>query len=174
MLRSWLIWLAEQTDWISSRWIAVNWAAASLQRDWPECLRSTGLAMVRLYYIYIILEARAVQSKCESDVGRLLPFCQISFSRWCSFCVAFLTALQWGAIPDLAQGLTIQSPPTRLSSGSRYQQDEFTEDHHFPAHSHSQPPLEAAVCAERLEHIHVYEQLSPIRDFLWSFMLAAQ
>lgn len=70
-------------------------------QDWP---------WRRLYYIYVVLEARAVQNKRGSDVGRLLPFCQISYSRWCSFCVAFLTALQWGMIPHLAQGLTIQSP----------------------------------------------------------------
>lgn len=122
-------------------------------------------------YIYIALEARAVQNKCGSDVGRLLPFCPISFSRRCSFYVDFVTALQWGMIPDLAQGLTIQSPPTQVSSGSGYQQDEFIQDHHFMAHSHSQPPLEAEVCAVRLEHIHVYEQESHkgLMHFLWSF-----
>lgn len=49
-----------------------------------------------LYYIYIVLEARAIQHKCGSDVGRLLPFCQISYSRWYSFCVTFETALDAG------------------------------------------------------------------------------
>lgn len=69
----------------------------------------------RLYYTYIVLKARAVQNKHRSDVGRLLPFGQITYSRY-SFCVTFVTALGWGMIPDPAQGLPIQSSPTRLST----------------------------------------------------------
>lgn len=89
---------------------------------------------------------------------------------------AFVLLLWWGMIRDLPQGLTIQIPPTRLSSGNQDQQDEFIQDHHFATHSHSQLPLEAAVCAVRLEHIHVYEHESHkgLMHFLWSFMLAVQ
>lgn len=127
----------------------------------------------RLYYIHIVLEARAVQNKCGSDVGRLLPFCQISYSRWYSFRVTFVTALGWGMIPDLAQGLPMQKSPTQPPSGNRDQQDEFVQDHRFTTRSHSQPPSEEAV---KLEHTHVYEQESHkgLIHFQWSFMQAVQ
>lgn len=52
-----------------------------------------------LHYIYIVLEARGVQNQYRSDVGWLLPSCQISYSKWLSSRVTFMTVQRWEMRP---------------------------------------------------------------------------